>query len=160
MAKGGKRKSAPGDVATNRQASFRFNLLERFECGIALTGTEVKSLRDGGGNLREAYAVLRDGEVFLVGANIAPYKQGNIQNHDPVRDRKLLLHRREIDRLGSRVAERGMTLVPLALYFSNGRVKLEVGLAKGKEGVDKRRALADRDARRQIERALRERERR
>jgi SsrA-binding protein len=147
-------------ITENRRARHAYHILERVEAGIALTGTEVKSLRDGGGNLREAYAVLRDGEVFLVGANIAPYKQGNIQNHDPVRDRKLLLHRREIDRLGSRVAERGMTLVPLALYFSNGRVKLEMGLAKGKEGVDKRRALADRDARRQIERALRERERR
>jgi SsrA-binding protein len=147
-------------ITENRRARHAYHILERVEAGIALTGTEVKSLRDGGGNLREAYAVLRDGEVFLIGANIAPYKQGNIQNHDPVRDRKLLLHRREIDRLGSRVVERGMTLVPLALYFSNGRVKLEMGLAKGKEGVDKRRALADRDARRQIERALRERERR
>ncbi len=129
------------------------------EAGIALTGTEVKSLRDGGGNLRESYAVLRGGEAFLVGANIAPYKQGNIANHDPVRDRKLLLHRREIAKLGSQVAERGMTLVPLSLYFSDGRVKLELGLARGKERADRRQALADRDARRQIDRALRERER-
>jgi SsrA-binding protein len=129
------------------------------EAGVALQGTEVKSLRDGGGNLRDAFAQLRDGEVYLVGANIAPYKQGNIQNHEPLRDRKLLLHRREIGQLGKKVAERGMTLVPLALYFSNGRVKVELGLAKGKEGVDKRRAIADRDARRQVERAMRERER-
>ena len=130
------------------------------EAGVALQGTEVKSLRDGGGNLRDAFAQLRDGEVFLVGANIAPYRQGNLQNHEPLRERKLLLHRREISQLGKKVAERGMTLVPLALYFSAGRVKVELGLAKGKEGVDKRRTVADRDARRAIERALRERQRR
>jgi SsrA-binding protein len=146
-------------IVENRRARHDFHILERVEAGIALTGTEVKSLRDGGGNLRESYAVLRGGEAFLVGANIAPYKQGNIANHDPVRDRKLLLHRREIAKLGSQVAERGMTLVPLSLYFSDGRVKLELGLARGKERADRRQALADRDARRQIDRALRERER-
>jgi SsrA-binding protein len=146
-------------IVENRRARHDFHILERVEAGIALTGTEVKSLRDGGGNLREAYAQLREGEAFLVGANIAPYKQGNIHNHEPVRDRKLLLHRREIEKLGSQVAERGMTLVPLSLYFSDGRVKLELGLARGKERADRRQALADRDARRQIDRALRERER-
>ena len=146
-------------IVENRRARHDFHILERVEAGIALTGTEVKSLRDGGGNLRESYAVLRGGEAFLVGANIAPYKQGNIANHDPVRDRKLLLHRREIAKLGSQVAERGMTLVPLSLYFSDGRVKLELGLARGKERADRRQALADRDAKRQIDRALRERER-
>ena len=146
-------------IAENRKARHDYHILERFEAGIALTGTEVKSLRDGGGNLREAYAQLHDGEVFLVGANIAPYRQGNMQNHEPTRDRKLLLHRREIGQLGKKVAERGMTLVPLAMYFSDGRVKVELGLARGKEGVDKRHAIADRDARRQIERAVRERER-
>ena len=146
-------------IVENRRARHDFHILERVEAGIVLTGTEVKSLRDGGGNLREAYAQLRDGEAFLVGANIAPYKQGNVANHEPVRDRKLLLHRREIEKLGSQVAERGMTLVPLALYFSDGRVKLEIGLARGKERADRRQALADRDARRQIDRALRERER-
>ncbi len=152
--------SAPRKLlAENRRARHDFHILERIEAGIALSGTEVKSLRDGGGNLRESYAMLRGGEVFLVGANIAPYKQGNIQNHEPLRDRKLLLHRREIEKLGSRVAERGNTLVPLALYLSGGRVKLELGLAKGKEGVDKRHAMAERDARRQIDRALRDRER-
>ena len=135
-------------IAENRKARHDFHILERVEAGVALQGTEVKSLRDGGGNLRDAFAQLRDGEVFLVGANIAPYRQGNIQNHEPLRDRKLLLHRREIGQLGKKVAERGMTLVPLALYFSDGRVKVELGLAKGKEGVDKRRAVADRDARR------------
>ena len=146
-------------IVENRRARHDYNILERIEAGIELTGTEVKSLRDGGGNLRESYAQLRAGEVFLVGANIAPYKQGNIANHEPVRDRRLLLHRREIEKLGSQVAERGMTLVPLSLYFSHGRVKLELGLAKGKERADRRRDLADRDARRQIERALRDHER-
>ena len=144
-------------IVENRRARHDYHILERVEAGIALTGTEVKSLRDGGGNLRESYAVLRGGEAFLVGANIAPYKQGNIANHEPVRDRKLLLHRREIAKLGSQVAERGMTLVPLSLYFTNGRVKLELGLARGKERADRRQALADRDAKRQIDRALKSR---
>lgn len=144
-------------IAENRKARHDFHIVERVEAGIALTGTEVKSLRDGGGTIREAYAQLRDGELYLVGANIAPYKQGNIQNHDPLRDRKLLLHRREIEQLGAKVAQRGMTLVPLSLYLTNGKVKLELGLARGKEGVDKRHAIAERDARRQIERAVKER---
>jgi SsrA-binding protein len=144
-------------IAENRRARHDFHILERVEAGIQLTGTEVKSLRDGGGNIREAYAQLRDGEMFLVGANIAPYRQGNIANHDPLRDRKLLLHRREIEQLGAKVAQRGMTLVPLALYLSNGRVKLEIGLAKGKEGADKRHSIAERDAKRQMERAVKER---
>ena len=143
-------------IAENRKARHDFHIVERVEAGIALTGTEVKSLRDGGGNLREAYAQLRGGEVFLVGANIAPYAQGNLQNHEPTRDRKLLLHRREIEQLGVKVSQRGMTLVPLSMYLRDGRVKLELGLARGKEGVDKRHAMADRDARRQIERAMKE----
>jgi SsrA-binding protein len=142
-------------IAENRKARHDFHIVERVEAGIALTGTEVKSLRDGGGNLRDAYAQLHGGEVFLVGANIAPYRQGNLQNHEPTRDRKLLLHRREIEQLGRKVAERGMTLVPLQLYFVDGRVKVELGLARGKEGVDKRHAIAERDARRQMDRALR-----
>ena len=144
-------------IAENRKARHDFHIVERVEAGIALTGTEVKSLRDGGGTIREAYAQLRDGELYLVGANIAPYKQGNIQNHDPLRDRKLLLHRREIEQLGAKVAQRGMTLVPLSLYLTNGKVKLELGLARGKEGVDKRHAIAERDARRQMDRAVKER---
>ncbi len=147
-------------IAENRRARHDFHILERIEAGIALTGTEVKSLRAGGGNIREAYAIARGGELYLVGANIAPYAQGNLQNHDPLRDRKLLLHRREIEQLASRVAERGNTLVPLALYLKGGRVKLELGLAKGKEGVDKRRAISDRDAKRQLEREVKERFRR
>jgi SsrA-binding protein len=144
-------------IAENRKARHDYHIVERVEAGIALTGTEVKSLRDGGGTIRESYAQLRDGELFLVGANIAPYKQGNIQNHDPLRDRKLLLHRREIEQLGAKVAQRGMTLVPLSLYLAGGKVKLELGLARGKEGVDKRHAIAERDARRQMERAVKER---
>ena len=143
-------------IAENRKARHDFHIVERVEAGIALTGTEVKSLRDGGGNIRESYAQLRDGEMFLIGANIAPYRQGNLQNHEPMRDRKLLLHRREIEQLGAKVAQRGMTLVPLALYLANGKVKLELGLAKGKEGVDKRHAIAERDAKRQMERAVKE----
>src|SRR4051812_35189855 len=146
-------------IVENRKARHDFHVLERHEAGIALTGTEVKSLRDGGGNLRDSFAVVRDGELFLVGANIAPYRQGNMQNHEPTRERKLLLHRREIDQLARKVAERGVTLVPLALAFVDGRVKVDIALAKGKEGADKRHAIAERDARRQIERALRERER-
>lgn len=143
-------------IAENRRARHEYHILERVEAGVALTGTEVKSLRDGGGNIADAYAVLRGGEVYLVGANIAPYRQGNMQNHDPLRDRKLLLHRREIDQLGAKVAQRGMTLVPLSLYFSDGRVKLEIGLAKGKEGADKRHAMAERDAKRQMQRVVKE----
>jgi len=146
-------------LAENRKARHDYSIVERVEAGIALTGTEVKSLREGGGTIRESYAQLRNGELFLVGANIAPYRQGNIQNHDPLRDRKLLLHRREIEQLGAKVAQRGMTLVPLTLYLSNGKVKLEIGLARGREGADKRHAIAERDARRQIERALRDHER-
>ena len=143
-------------IAENRKARHDYHILERIEAGIALTGTEVKSLRDGGGNIREAYAQLHDGEVFLVGANIAPYRQGNLQNHEPTRERKLLLHRREIEQLGRQVAERGMTIVPLQLYFVDGKVKLELGLARGKEGVDKRQAIAERYARRQMDRAVKE----
>jgi len=151
-----KEKPSAKVAAANRRARFNYEIGQTFEAGIALTGTEVKSLREGGGNLREAYAQLHDGEVFLVGANIAPYRQGNLQNHEPVRERKLLLHRHEIEQLGRKVAERGMTLVPLQLYFVDGKVKLELGLARGKEGVDKRHAIAERDARRQMERAVKE----
>ena len=121
MAKGGKRKAAPGDVATNRQASFRYNLLERFEAGLVLTGTEVKSLRESGGQLKDAYAVVRDGEVWLMGMYIAPYGPASRDNHEPERTRKLLLNRREIDRLVGRTHEKGLTLVPTRVYFSGAR---------------------------------------
>src|ERR671926_810903 len=142
-------------IAENRKARHDYHLLERFEAGMQLTGTEVKSLRDGRVSLSQAYADVRDGEVWLVGAHIDEYAQGNVANHAPERDRKLLLHRREIDSLIGAVQQKGLTLVPTRLYFKNGRVKLELALARGKEQRDKRRDIAKRDAQRDIERALR-----
>src|ERR687883_1919881 len=139
-------------IADNRRARFDYELLERYEAGLQLQGTEVKSLRDGRASLAQAYAEVRDGEAWLVGSHIDEYGQGNRANHDPDRDRKLLLHRREIDSLYGRVRERGLTLVPTRLYFKDGRVKVELALARGKERVDKRRDLAARDAQRQMER--------
>jgi SsrA-binding protein len=141
-------------IATNRKAFHDFHVEERFEAGIALQGTEVKSLRAGQASIAEAFALVEDGEVVLHGASIEPYGAGNRANHLARRPRKLLLHRREIERIRQRTAERGYTLVPLRLYFSDGRAKLELALARGKNVVDKRHALADRDARREIERAL------
>jgi SsrA-binding protein len=141
-------------IAENRKARHEYELLERFEAGIALTGTEVKSLREGRATLAQSYADVRDGEAWLQGAEIAIYEQGNRANHEPTRARKLLLHRREIDRLYGQVREKGLTVVPTRLYFKDGRVKVELALARGKNTVDKRRALADRDAKRQIERAF------
>jgi SsrA-binding protein len=158
MAKGKKRKSAPGDVATNRQASFRYNLLERFEAGIVLTGTEVKSLRDGKAQIKDAYALVRDGEVWLMGVYIPPYGAAARDNHEPERPRKLLLHRSEIERLVGRTHERGLTLVPTRLYFSGprSRAKVEIALAKGKDLYDKRQAIQTRDMARDVQRELRE----
>lgn len=141
-------------IAENRRARHDYELLDRYEAGVVLTGTEVKSLRAGKASLQRAYGQLKDGDVYLVGANIPEYPQANRANHDPDRDRKLLLHRGEIDSLVGKVAERGLTLVPTRLYFKDGRVKVELALARGKLGHDKRRDIADRDARRQIERAL------
>jgi SsrA-binding protein len=157
MAKRKKRKAASGDVATNRQAGFRYHLLERFECGIVLQGSEVKSLRDGGVQLKDAYAEVRDGEVWLRNMHIAPYKPASRENHDPDRPRKLLLHRGEIERLIGKTAERGLTLVPTRVYFSGPRAKVELALARGKEMHDKRRSIKERETRREIERALSER---
>jgi SsrA-binding protein len=144
-------------IADNRKARHEYHLLDRVEAGIALTGTEVKSLRAGRVTLAQAYAEVRDGEAWLLGAEIAVYDQGNRANHDPARPRKLLLHRRQIDSLYGTVREKGLTLVPTRLYFKDGRVKIELAVARGKEQRDKRRDLADRDARRQIERALKRR---
>jgi len=141
-------------VAENRRARHDFHLLDRYEAGVVLSGTEVKSLREGRASLQRSFADVRGGELFLVGAHIPEYAQGNLANHDPDRDRKLLLHRREIATLIGKVQERGLTLVPTRVYFKNGRVKVEIALARGKEVRDKRRDLADRDAKRQIERAL------
>jgi SsrA-binding protein len=141
-------------IAENRRARHDYQLLERFEAGLVLTGTEVKSLRAGRATLAQAYAEVRDGEAWLLGADIGVYDQGNRANHDPTRARKLLLHRRELDSLYGKVREKGLTLVPTRLYFKDGRVKVELALARGKEQRDKRRDLAERDARRQVERAL------
>ena len=158
MAKGAKRKVASGDVATNRQASYRYNLLERFECGLVLTGTEVKSLREGNAQLKDSYAVVRDGEVWLIGLYIAPYGPASRENHDPERPRKLLLHRFEIERLIGRTRERGLTLVPTRIYFAGqrSRAKIEIALARGKDLYDKREAIKTRDMKRDVQRELRE----
>ena len=141
-------------ITENRRARHDYQLLERLEGGLVLMGTEVKSLREGRASLQRAFAEVRGNEVWLVGAYIPEYAQGNIQNHDPDRDRKVLLHRREIDSLLGKVRERGLTIVPTRLYFKNGRVKVELAVARGKEARDKRRDIAERDARRQIDRAL------
>jgi SsrA-binding protein len=144
-------------IADNRRARHDYHLLDRFEAGLQLTGTEVKSLRDGRVTLGQSYADVRDGEVWLVGAHIDEYAQGNVANHEPDRDRKLLLHRREIESLVGAVQQKGLTLVPTRLYFKNGRAKLELAVARGKEQRDKRRDIAKRDADREMERALRRR---
>jgi SsrA-binding protein len=157
MAKRKKRKAAAGDVATNRQASFRYHLLERFECGIVLRGSEVKSLREGAVQLKDAYAEVRDGEVWLRNMHISPYKPASRENHDPERPRKLLLHRREIERLIGKTAERGLTLVPTRVYFNGPHAKVELALARGKEMHDKRRSIKERETRREIDRAMSER---
>jgi SsrA-binding protein len=146
-------------IAENRKARHEFHLLERHEAGLVLTGSEVKSLRQGGAQLRRSFADLRDGELWLVGAHIAPYEQAGAESHDPDRDRKLLLHRREIDSLIGKVQERGFTIVPTRLYFKDGRAKVELALAKGKDVRDRRREISKRDADRQIERALKQRSR-
>ncbi len=158
MAKGRKRKASAGDVATNRQAGFRYNLIERFECGIVLTGTEVKSLREGKAQLKDTYANVRDGEVWLMGVYIPPYGPAAHDNHDPERPRKLLLHRSEIERLEVRTHERGLTLVPTRMYFSGtrSRAKVEIALAKGKDLFDKRDTIRKRDMARDVQRELRE----
>lgn len=136
-------------IATNRKAYHDFHIDEKFEAGIALSGTEVKSLREGKANLKDSFARIRDGELFLVNVHISPYSCGNIYNHEPKRDRKLLMHKREINRLYGKVRERGYTLVPLSLYFNEkNRVKVEFGLAKGKTSFDKREDIKRRDEKR------------
>jgi SsrA-binding protein len=151
-----KRKIGAGDVASNRYASHRYNLLERFECGIVLVGTEVKSLRGGSAQLKDGFAAIRGGELWLRNVHIPPYAPASRDNHDPERERKLLLHRREIDRLAARAAERGLTLVPTRIYFSGSHAKVEIALARGKDVHDKRETLRRRDSQREIERGLRE----
>jgi SsrA-binding protein len=155
----GKRRPAAGDVATNRRARHRFELIETYECGIELLGTEVKSLREGKAQLGDAYAVIDRGEVWLRNAHIPPYPPAADQNHDPERPRKLLLHRYEIERLVGRIQRRGLTLIPTRIYFKGPRAKVELALARGKEQRDRRREIADRDMRREVERELKQRSR-
>jgi SsrA-binding protein len=142
-------------VAQNRRARHDYFILDTVEAGLALTGTEVKSLRQGRASLSEAYATIEEGEAWVLQLHIPPYLQGNRWNPDPIRRRKLLLHRSEIARLGKAVAQKGQTLVPLKLYFSSGYAKLLIGVGKGKRERDKRHAIAERDARREMERARR-----
>jgi SsrA-binding protein len=144
-------------LVSNRKAFFQYHVLERVEAGISLTGTEVKSVRAGGLSFSDSYVEFRDGELFLVGSRIAPYSHGNLMNHAPDRDRKLLLHKREILKLGGKVTGKGLTLVPLRAYLRGGRVKLEVGLGRGKRSHDKREALKRKDLERETRQALRQR---
>jgi len=141
-------------ISDNRRARHDYHLTDRYEAGVVLTGTEVKSLREGRVTLQQAYADVREREAWLVGVHIDEYAQGNRANHDPDRPRKLLLHQREIEKLYAQVREKGFTVVPTRLYFKDGRVKVEIALARGKDLYDKRRTIADRDARRQIDREL------
>ena len=136
--KGGKRKAAPGDVATNRSASYRYHLSDKLETGMVLTGTEVKSLRGGKAQIKDGYAAIRDGELWLHNVHIPPYANASRDNHEPERPRKLLAHKREIERLVGKIQERGLTLVPTRIYFSGPRAKVEVALARGKDRFDKR----------------------
>lgn len=144
-------------IASNRRARHDYHVLDTFEAGIVLQGTEVKSLRNSGSmTLKDSYCDVIKGELFLVGTYIRPYEQGNIYNHEPERSRKLLMHKREIERLGQRVAEKGLTLIPLHVYFKRGLVKVEVGVCKGKHSYDKRASIKDRESKRDLDRALKE----
>jgi SsrA-binding protein len=157
MAKKGKKKVAPGDVATNRQASFRFELLDRFEAGMVLRGTEVKALREGGAQMKDSYATIREGELWLLNLHIPPYKPAARDNHPPERDRKLLLNRREIDRIMQDMKEKGQTIVPTRIYFKDGRAKVEIAMARGKDRFDKREGIKEREMKRDLDRAVSER---
>jgi len=141
-------------VASNRKAFHDYFILERFEAGISLSGTEVKSIRMGNLNLKDSFCTVKDGEIFVYGMHISPYDKGNIFNRDPDRDRRLLMHKREILRLWAKVKQEGLTIVPLSVYFKGPRVKLELGLAKGKKLYDKRESQAKRDAARELDRAM------
>ena len=143
-------------IATNRRARHEYSILETYEAGVVLRGTEVKSLRAGLVNFKDSYATVRNGEVWLLGCHINPFSHGTDANHDPERDRKLLLHAKEISRLSGKVAERGLTLIPLKLYFKSGRAKLELGLGRGKKLHDKRSTLREREVKREMDRAARD----
>jgi SsrA-binding protein len=155
-AKGKKRKIGAGDVASNRYASHRYELTERVECGIALQGTEVKALRASGAQLKDGYAAVREGELWLHSIHIPPYQPASRENHDPERARKLLAHRSEIERIAARASERGLTLVPTRIYFKGPHAKVEIALARGKDLYDKRQTLRERDSKRDMERGIRE----
>jgi SsrA-binding protein len=159
MAKGSKKQRLPvsGDVVTNRRARHKFELVEKMEAGIVLTGSEVKALRGGKAQMTDAYAVVEDGEVWLRKLHIPPYEFASADAHDPERPRKLLLHRAEIERLVGKTAQKGLTLVPTRIYFKGPRAKVELALARGKEGRDRRREIADRDVRREVEREFKSR---
>lgn len=144
-------------IASNKKAFHDYHVLDKFEAGLALTGTEVKSLRDGAANLKDAYVTFKNGEAFLFGAHISPYTHGNRENHEPDRTRKLLLHRREIDKLEVQVTEKGLTIVPLRLYFKGGRVKAEIGVVRGKKLYDKRETEKTREADREAAAAMKSR---
>jgi SsrA-binding protein len=146
-------------VATNREAYFNYHILETYECGIALTGTEVKSIREGRCNLKDSYGIIRTGEAWLLNAHISPYTHGHRDNHDPTRTRKLLLHKAEIERLAGKAQEKGLTLVPTKMYFKNGRLKLELAVGKGKKLYDKRETERKREADREARAAVKERSR-
>ena len=146
-------------IAVNRKARHDYFVEDTFECGIALAGTEVKSLRAGTVNLKDSYCIVKDGELFVISMHISPYEKGNIFNRDPMRQRKLLMHRREINRLFGLVKQDGYSLIPLSLYFKGSRVKLEMGLCKGKKLHDKRESTARRDAVREMDRTMKERNR-
>ncbi|MFM8274473.1 MAG: SsrA-binding protein SmpB [Gemmata sp.] len=159
MAKSDKKDKKAGadgtvNICRNRRALHEYDISDRIECGIVLVGTEVKSLRDGHANLEDAYARVDDGEVFLIGAEIPEYLYGNRLNHKPKRTRKLLLHRREINKFAGKAGEKGLTLVPLRMYFKEGKAKVEIAVAKGKQAHDKRESLKKADAKRDIDRAL------
>jgi SsrA-binding protein len=144
-------------VTTNRKAFHDYFVLDKFEAGIELFGTEVKSIRQGNVNLKDSFCTIKDGELFARGMHISPYEKGNIFNRDPMRPKRLLMHKREILRLQARVMQEGVALIPLSLYFRDSRLKIELGLCKGKKLHDKREAAAERDARREIDRTLKER---
>jgi SsrA-binding protein len=156
MAKGKKRKIAEGDVASNRQAAYRFEFLDKLECGIVLQGTEVKALRDGSAQIKDGFASIRDGELWLHNVHIPPYGPASRDNHEPERTRKLLVHRRELDRLSGRTREKGLTLVPTRIYFNGPRAKVEIALARGKNTYDKRESLKGKEMQRDMQRALRD----
>lgn len=144
------------DLVSNRRATYNFEILDTFEAGIVLQGTEIKSLRDHGGSLQEAYIKVISGELWLIGCSIAPYRYGNVHNHEERRDRKLLMHKREIEKLRVATQEKGLTIIPLACYLKDGRVKMKIAIAKGKNVIDKRESIRERDDKRQMQRMFKQ----